>query len=217
MNPVHESDPISRFHTRVVYASLSIALVSLLVVALMLWHQQEENKKLIGLLMEAQIRMQSAMADINQQQHRQESFATRHAFYQQFMSNAIDAYFHLERQNRQALQEDLVQLDKTYYALAPFLNEATRDQLRAELAEFADLALQASNPWQELKQNLELQKKKTDTMIDAMNSRLFSALFKNDDFLDPVAPMGREPEVKYDDQKETDAKKEIEKENAQEK
>lgn len=220
MNQSQQPSTINRFHIKVVYASLTIALLSLLIVALMLWQQHQQSADLARLLTVQQAQLQQSMTDMLsqqlsfqqqqqqlmqkwlEQQRQQQGFATRHELYDGFMSSAIDAYFNLERQNREALQENLVQLDKTYHGLAPFLADTARHQLRVELTEFADLALRIASPWQELQPNLELQRKKADTMIDAMNSLLFSELFTNKDKLPMARPKRSKLDIEHGDQKE---------------
>ena len=104
-------------------------------------------------------------------------FATKQKHYSRFMAACVDAYLQMSRQEKKALEQTLLVLDKEYYALEPFLSETVRLQFRKQLTVFANLAVHAAQPWREKNKSFDAERKKADQLIEGFQGLLYPELF----------------------------------------
>lgn len=105
------------------------------------------------------------------------SFELRQQHYASFMGALSDTWLHMNQKDAAALQVNLNELAKAFYALEPFLESGDRHELSKRIARFHRLVVQLVGSEQEGSRQREA-KTEVNDMIESFQTQLYPLLFE---------------------------------------
>ena len=159
---------------------LSVALIFVVFqqqsVVTILVKEQEKTRDLQLALQQGAL---AVMQEVERSRRYELGFGVRQTHYGSFMSVLLDGYASVVQENDRAFASNLLQLEKEFYALEPFLAEGTRHLLWKQMKAYGRLGLQLTGKL-DTKSGLNLlQDKHTlNNMVDSFRELLYPALFE---------------------------------------